>query len=150
MLSGTLIPLAGDHNVCDIRVTKVSQSRRTIGLPGKKCTYFCRVQRTGVYIYHRPRCARHPLCGSRLYRFKEKVTDGTSGEDEPSDKVCEAADAPESFKSGAWKHFVFPAWQVADRQTQHAQKVPHYNYRTPTALFQVVVFFSYLVLFLMP
>lgn len=97
-------------------------------------TYFCRAQRTGVYIYHRPTCARHPLCGSRLYRFKEKVTDGASGEEEPSDKVCEAADAPQSFKSVVRKHFVFPAWQVADRQIQHAQKVPRYDYRTPTAL----------------
>lgn len=43
----------------------------------------------------------HPLCSARLYRSRRrtKVAHAASGEEEPSDKVWETADAPMSFKT---------------------------------------------------
>lgn len=43
-------------------------------------------------------------------------------EGEPSDKVCQAADAPAGFKSGAWKHDDFPVSRNEGEKVTYRQK----------------------------
>lgn len=51
-----------------------------------------------------------------------KVADGASGEEEPSDEICEIVDVPASFKSGVWTLFGFPTSGNKKRRKEKDQK----------------------------
>lgn len=61
---------------------------------------------------HRNQSAHHPLRFARLYgsSSRAKVTNTASTKGEPSDKICEAADAPASFKSDAYNGYIYIYW----------------------------------------
>lgn len=65
---------------------------------------------SGKYIYYWLMPAHHhPLGSIRLIGSsnRAKAADAASGEGDLSDKVCETADDPATFKYDVWKHFGF-------------------------------------------
>lgn len=66
----------------------------------------------------------YSFCSARLCRSRSrlKVADAASGHLEPSDKICEIAEAPAKFESAMLKHFAFTCvkrWEKGDRQAEN-------------------------------
>lgn len=97
-----------------IEVTKVSRCLGHISVSFRQkvlffscCKAVCREVRATVTIDRRMPII---LCSARIDQLscRANVADGASGKGEPSDKVCEVAAAPASFRSAAWMRFGFP------------------------------------------